>query len=264
MIIQGDCLKMMNKLNVKVDGVLTSPPYNLGHNPLHGRLEKNNSMYNEYYDNLQPVEWIIMMMNCFYHYEKIVKERGVILLNLSYSSKNAILPFQLLNNIHEQTEFTVRDVLIWKKSITTPFQTSPINVSRICEFVFVSARKNVDFISNKNVSYINEKSGQQFYEYVNNFIEAPNNDSVPGIKHNATFSIDFADQLIKRYFPPKSLILDNFMGIGTTGIACENLDRDFVGIEINSEYVEIAIKRIEDNRVRLAKLKNIKHQQARI
>lgn len=45
--------------------------------------------------------------------------------------------------------------------------------------------------------------------------------------------------------PNDYVIVDPFMGSGTTGIACKNLNRDFIGIEIDTEYYEIAKKRIE-------------------
>ena len=47
--------------------------------------------------------------------------------------------------------------------------------------------------------------------------------------------------------PNDYLIVDPFMGTGTTGLACKNLNRDFIGIEIDKEYFEIAEKRIYKN-----------------
>ena len=45
--------------------------------------------------------------------------------------------------------------------------------------------------------------------------------------------------------PEDMVIIDMFMGTGTTGVACKELDRDFLGIEMDSEYYELAKKRIE-------------------
>ena len=44
-----------------------------------------------------------------------------------------------------------------------------------------------------------------------------------------------------------SLLIDPFMGIGTTGVACKNLNRNFIGIELDPEYFKIAEKRINEN-----------------
>ena len=62
----------------------------------------------------------------------------------------------------------------------------------------------------------------------------------------------------------KGMVLDPFMGSGTTAVVAENLDRDWIGIELNPDYIKIAKKRIEVNRIRLNKLKETKMQQSRI
>ena len=54
------------------------------------------------------------------------------------------------------------------------------------------------------------------------------------------------ERIIEAFTRPGDTILDPFMGSGTTGVACVNLRRGFIGIEINEEYFEIAKKRIED------------------
>ena len=50
--------------------------------------------------------------------------------------------------------------------------------------------------------------------------------------------------LIERFSEPKDIILDSFLGSGTTGVACEKLGRRWIGIEISEKYCEIAKKRI--------------------
>ena len=54
------------------------------------------------------------------------------------------------------------------------------------------------------------------------------------------------EYLIKTYSNEGDTILDNCMGSGSTGVACMNTGRDFIGIELNEEYFKIAEKRIED------------------
>jgi len=56
--------------------------------------------------------------------------------------------------------------------------------------------------------------------------------------------INLIEHLIKIFSKKNSLVVDPFMGSGTTGIGCKNLDRNFIGIEINQEYYEIAQQRI--------------------
>ena len=52
-------------------------------------------------------------------------------------------------------------------------------------------------------------------------------------------------QIIRKYSEEKDRLLDPFLGSGTTAIACERLNRKWVGMEISEEYCEIAAKRIE-------------------
>ena len=85
----------------------------------------------------------------------------------------------------------------------------------------------------------------------------------PG-KHYASYPEALIKIPIQSSCPSDGIVLDPFMGSGTTAVVAENLDRDWIGIELNSDYVEIAKKRIEENRIRLNKLKEIKKQQSRI
>ena len=64
--------------------------------------------------------------------------------------------------------------------------------------------------------------------------------------HPAVFPINLALDHIKTWSDENDLILDCFMGSGTTGIACKNLNRNFIGIELDTEYFNIAKKRIDE------------------
>ena len=63
--------------------------------------------------------------------------------------------------------------------------------------------------------------------------------------HPTQKPLDLVEYLIKTYTQENELILDNCMGSGTTGVACKNLNRDFIGIEKDAKYFEIARQRIE-------------------
>ena len=65
--------------------------------------------------------------------------------------------------------------------------------------------------------------------------------------HLTVKPINLIEHLIKIFSKKDSLVVDPFMGSGTTGLACKNLDRNFIGIEINNEYYQIAEQRINQN-----------------
>jgi site-specific DNA-methyltransferase (adenine-specific) len=59
------------------------------------------------------------------------------------------------------------------------------------------------------------------------------------------FHYHLAEKAIKNFSKENDIVLDPFMGSGTTGVACKNLNRDFIGIELDQEYFKIAKERIE-------------------
>lgn len=65
--------------------------------------------------------------------------------------------------------------------------------------------------------------------------------------HPTVKPISLMEYLVKLITPKGGIVLDPFMGSGTTGIACKNLNFNFIGVELNKEYYDIASKRIEDN-----------------
>ena len=65
-------------------------------------------------------------------------------------------------------------------------------------------------------------------------------------KHVCPKPLNIMQQTVQRYTESKSLVLDPFMGSGTTGVACVKLGRSFIGIEIDEGYFDIACRRIQD------------------
>ena len=68
-------------------------------------------------------------------------------------------------------------------------------------------------------------------------------------KHPTQKPIPLLEYLIKTYTNEGNTVLDNCMGSGSTGVACVNLDRNFIGMELKQEYYDIAEERINDARL---------------
>ena len=64
--------------------------------------------------------------------------------------------------------------------------------------------------------------------------------------HPTQKPVKLEEWLIKTYTNPSEMVLDNCMGSGTTGVACINTNRDFIGIEKNHDYYKTAISRIKE------------------
>ena len=63
--------------------------------------------------------------------------------------------------------------------------------------------------------------------------------------HQNQKPIDLCKFLINKFSQPNDVVLDCFMGSGTTGVACQELNRNFIGIELDAEYYEMAKQRIK-------------------
>lgn len=152
------CLSTMMRIPANsVDGIITSPPYNIN-------TERSDCYYNNGYseiDGLSENDYIKVRLNEFGEFSRIVKDTGVICYNISYAKENPILPTLLLSKIHNETDFTLADIISWKKPHAIPFQTSPTKLSRITELIYVLVKKEElhSFTANKTVSKINERTG---------------------------------------------------------------------------------------------------------
>ena len=206
-IYNMDCIEGMKKMGEhSVDIVLTSPPYNTGRNS--GSMENHEKRYDIYLERKQDyIKWTVC----------------------------------------DETDFMIADTIIWKKKSALPNNVSSNKLTRICEFVFVFCRKNEykTFKMNKQVkSY--SRTGQKYYENIYNFIEAKNNDGSNSL-NKATFSTDFVKKLLEIYSCSEDdVILDPFMGTGTTASGCVEMNRKFIGFELSKQQCEYAEQRISE------------------
>ena len=227
-----------------LDGVITSPPYNIS-------LKRKDAYYDTGYsdiDNLSENDFLELRTSEFKELSRILKQNGTICYNISYISNNPILPNLLVTKVHQETDLTLADILYWKKSVAMPFQSSATNLSRVVEpfYIFVHKNSLKTFTTNKEVSKINPKTGQKFFKHYPNIVEAQNNNR---FKTNlkAVYSIEIVKKVIDIYFPKGSLIYDPFMGSGTTAMACIQTDRNYIGSEIKEEFFNDSQKRINSN-----------------
>ena len=241
-IYNEDCLVTMQKLN-GVDCVLTSPPYNTqGH---HGSdMSKYQQLYEDYLDNMTEELYSKWTCSLFEGFNRTLKNNGCVLWNISYSSKQPWVLWNLIADIQSKTNFIVADCIVWKKQSALPNNVSPNKLTRICEFVFVFCRKNEFMTFNCYKGVTSErKNGQTMYKNVFNFIEAPNNDGSCPI-HKATYSTELCGKLLLLYTKEGDVVYDPFMGTGTTAIACHRGKRKWIGSEISKNYCEYANRRI--------------------
>ena len=249
-----DCLDGMKGLpKGSINCVLTSPPYNTGHrveywsNKKVGdkRIYKREKRYDQYLDTKTDEEYISWTINIFNCFSTVLAKNGCVLYNISYGNESPNLLWQLIAEIINNTDFCVADCIVWKKKNAVPNSTSKNKLTRICEFVFVFCRKTelLTFDTNKQVKTISN-NGQKFYEVFYNYVEAKNNDEVCPL-NKATYSSELCNNLLRIYVKKGNVVLDPFMGSGTTAVSCIMNDMDYVGFELSTAQCEYANKRIE-------------------
>lgn len=240
-IYNGDCRVAVERIDRdSVDCVLTSPPYNT--QPMNG-----TNMYDVHVDEMSEEDYRKLCVEIVSKCDDVLKKNGVILWNTSYGAHNSDQFVKVVSDICEKTNFTIADVIVWKKDCAFPNTCSPNRLTRICEFVFVLVRRDemMTFYCNKQKKSVRD-TGQQMYAPIENIVFAKNNDGVTMGMNNATFSTDFARKLLGLYCPSGGVVYDPFMGTGTTASAARDLSLDCYGSELSEKQCEYAKKRLDD------------------
>lgn len=248
-------LNTLKKIDEKsVDVVLTSPFYNTNKKAGKSRTLLNTKVkegqynyvrYDVFVDTMSEKEYSCYVITLFELFEKILKENGVVLWNVSYGQDGATPLLKLITEIAEKTNFDCADIITWHKKSVLPNVCSPNKLTRICEYIFVFCRKSefYTFFTNKKVISIREGTSQKMYSSIHNYIEAKNNDeNCPFNK--ATYSTELCKKLLSIYCRRGGVVYDPFMGSGTTAVACKELGLNYIGSEISENQCKWAENRI--------------------
>ena len=235
---ESNLLTMGRMKSNTIDLIITSPPYNII------RPNSTDRGYDLYKDGMSNEEYIDWTIDMFKEFERCLIKDGVVLYNMSYGTENTILMSLVVADIIRRSDFTLADIIVWKKKSATPNNVSHNKTTRIVEYIYVFCRKDEFNTFNCNKKKLKEReSGQAIYENIYNFISAPNNDGSTDL-NKATYSTKLIRTLLNIYAKPNSLVYDPFMGTGTTAVACIIDGHDYIGSEISDKQCEYAQKRI--------------------
>jgi len=235
-IINGDCIEELRKLDQNsVDLVVTSPPYNVGVD------------YGEYEDNLNKKEYSRLIGDLFHKLSRIVKPDGRVCINISLGNESGIVDKAYTVKMHAKTRWDLRFEFIWDKgnsesssawgSWRSPSSPRPIFNH---EYIFVFDVGQESKNSEKTISK------ERFMELVKSVWSIkPETNS----EHPAAFPKEIPKRLIELNSYEGDTVLDPFAGSGTTLVAAEEKDRDYIGIELNKEYINMAKKRLNSHQL---------------
>lgn len=224
-LYNDDCLKIIKDIPDKsIDLVVTDPPYKF-ENQGGGFYAKNNSTKRDYLDSLKKINCCefepILFLNTLK--PKMKKFYGYFFCNKS-------LIEQYLN--FARTNKFQYDVLVMAKSNPIPAYNNH-HLSDL-EYIVMIREKGTYFSKHKEID-----------DYRKFYITS----CKKGL-HPAEKPVDLLKRFIKVSSNENDIIFDPFMGSGTTGITAKNLNRDFIGIEIDKKYFNIAKERIgEENEI---------------
>jgi len=243
-IHQGDCLELMKQIEDKsVDMILCDLPY-----------------------GTTACKWdiIIPFDKLWEQYERIIKDNGAIVLTGSqpFTSK-------LINSNINLFKYE----LIWVKNIPTSFYNAKKQPLKIHENILVFYKKqpiyNPQMVKRSDEEYkkslrvndsecfnpniygagrkklIRKTKEEQRYKYPFTLCNFKSERNYTEDKHPTQKPVALFEYLIKTYTGEDDLVLDNCIGSGTTAVACKQLNRDFIGIEKEQKYIDIANKRLE-------------------
>lgn len=205
-LLNDDCFKHLNE--IKCDIVFTSPPYNRKRNDKYLLYNDVIKNYSDFLDKfIQSVDF-----------------NKYLFLNVQTNFYNKADIYWLMGKYCNE----IQQVFIWEKSNPMPAQGH--NITNAFEYIIVFG----DTPLKSNTTY------------TKNVITTSVNSSTTTKIHRAVMKQEVADWFIGNFTAEGDVIFDPFMGLGTTGIACKSYSRDFIGIELNPEYFNIAQERIEN------------------
>ena len=225
--------------------VICSPPYNV------------RKPYDNHNDDLPLDDYLVLLAGVWRECRRVLREGGRICVNIAGCWRQPYLPLQhLIGSQLAELGFLMRGEIIWNKAASVGVSTAwgsfakPSNpvLRDVHEYILVFSKESF-CLANRNGEESKTKqntsgiSNADFVEWTKSIWTFPS-ERAARVGHPAPFPLELPRRLIQLYSYPKDLILDPFMGSGTTCLAAKTLQRHYIGLDIDSGYVEIARKRL--------------------
>ena len=233
-LINDDCLQAMKNMACNsVDMVLTSPPYNMNLRIRNGKycsrqiVKEISTKYKNFDDNLP--------MDDYYQFNKSVlseclRVSGRVFYNVQILTGNKPALFRLMGDFHDK----IKELIIWDKVNAQPAIGRGVMNSRF-EILLVLQNSTPESRSFSSAQF--ERGTLQNLWQIKRGKKVNKN-------HGATFPVELAHKVIVNFSAAGDTILDPFMGSGTTGVACIESGREFIGIELDTDYFNDAKNRL--------------------
>lgn len=220
-----------------MDLVVTSPPYNI------------KKKYKSYKDDLSLHEYLNFLKEVLCECSRILKTKGNIMINVAnYIDKegNAIPISYFIFNMLEELGLKFRQEIVWYfqggLSATKKLSARYENILWLYKDDYVF---NLDSVRVKEWKRVDKRNNPNGKNPTNVWeINRVAYGSKEKTEHPAQFPLAMIERIVKGWSNENAIVLDPFMGSGTTAIACVNNNRNYIGFELDEEYYNIANERI--------------------
>ena len=220
-LILGDCLEKMKDIpDGSIDLVLTDPPYNISRDNNFHTIGRQGIDFGEWDKGVDILSYIAEI-------PRVLKKDGSVIIFNDWKNLGVI------SVECEKVGLITKDMIRWIK--TNPM---PRNMDRR----YITDYECMVWFTNKRAKWVFNRQSATYDrpEYKGSL--TPKSEKVD---HTTQKPIYLMEELLKTHSNENDVVLDPFMGSGTCGVASKNLNRNFIGIEKDEAYFEIAKQRIE-------------------
>ena len=218
----GDGIGFMKELdNNTIDAIITDPPYNISRDNNFKTMGRNGIDFGEWDKNFNLTNWIKIA-------QPLLKKGGNIVIFNDWKNMSYIVEELEKNN------FDIKDLIRWKKTNAMPRNRDRRFITDY-EFAVWAVKKGGKWTFNRL------SDTYEIPEIVGGI--TPKSEKING-GHPTQKPIYVMKWIIERLTNENDIVLDPFMGSGTAGVACIELNRRFIGSELNKNYYNMAQQRI--------------------
>ena len=228
-LILGDCLEQMSKIESNsIDTIVTSPPYNKkglmgGKKKLGNQVwKKFNIDYSTYDDNLTEYDYSEWMVSVLNEMMRIIKPTGSIFFNHKprRHDNKVFLPTDFIS----KSDLSIYQLIIWNR-LSSP------NIRKDC---LLPCTEHIYWLTKGKPKTFKDSLDKKFHSEV--WVINPDK----GSKHPAPFPEKLVENCILLTTQESDIVLDPFLGSGTTACVSKKLGRNFIGIELDENYLNIS------------------------
>ncbi len=243
-----DCRNMSQLSDESIHLMVTSPPYNVT---------------KQYDENLNLHEYLGLIEDVHKEVLRVLIPGGIIALNVANVGRKPYIPLDcFFMEILEKLGFEIIQEIIWDKAASAGGScawgswksASNPSLRDVHEYIIIARKpastRKVIQLSQEQLKYIPEKidekqvniNGDEFFTNIWTF----GTESAKRVNHPAPFRVELPYRIIQMFSQENDLILDPFMGSGSTALAALIAKRRYVGYEISQQYLDRSEKRIDE------------------